>query len=80
MYLGIANMNLDDGVAFSVDPGSTTLKKVSSLGMTCQRIAEHKELGKPAPIAPQPYREVPLSGQALKLDIPAKSVLVGAVE
>ncbi|GEM_PF-4254746 len=80
VYLGIANMNPDDNVVLSVGLGSLAAKKVSGQVMTAQKMDQFNEFGKPPSVAAVPYHGATLAGGTLKLDIPAKSVVVVSLE
>ncbi|MRV70306.1 alpha-N-arabinofuranosidase [Duganella sp. FT92W] len=80
IYIGIANMNPDDNVQFSVNLGTLAATKVSGQVLTAQQMDQFNEFGKSPAVAAQPYRGATLANGALTLDLPAKSVVVVGLE
>jgi alpha-N-arabinofuranosidase len=73
-------MNPEDSVQLSVSLGALKARKVSGQVLTAQRMDQFNEFGKAPAVFAQPYKGATLAGPTLKLDLPAKSVVVVSLE
>jgi alpha-N-arabinofuranosidase len=76
IYVGVANMDPQDSVDLEIDLGALKAKAVSGQVLTADKMDAHNVPGQPAAIAPAIYKGGQIKGGKLKLDIPAKSVVV----
>jgi alpha-N-arabinofuranosidase len=76
IYVGVANMDPQDSVDLEIDLGALKAKAVSGQVLTADKMDAHNIPGQPAAIAPATYNGGQIKGGKLKLDIPAKSVVV----
>ena len=76
VYIGVANMDPRDGVDLDVDLGGLKARAVSGEVLTAEAMDAHNLPGQPAAVAPAPYAGGRVAGGRLKLNIPAKSVVV----
>lgn len=76
IYIGIANMDPQDRVELDIDLGAVKAKAVSGEVLTADKMDAHNLPGQPAIIAPAPYTGGRLRDGRLRLDIPAKSIVV----
>jgi alpha-N-arabinofuranosidase len=79
-YIGVANMSPDDSVKLSVSLGGLKARSVSGQLLTADKMDAFNAFGAKPLVAPVPYKGGRLVGDKLTLDIPAKSVVVVAVE
>ncbi|MBW8881049.1 MAG: alpha-N-arabinofuranosidase [Asticcacaulis sp.] len=80
VYIGIANMDPQDEVSFTVDLGTLKAKSVSGQVLTAAKMDASNEIGKPATVMPVDFKGAKLKGSTLTLTLPAKSVVVVSVE
>ncbi len=80
IYIGVANMDPNDDVNFTVDLGTLKAKTVSGQVLTAAKMDAYNDFGKPAAVAPVAYKGGKLKGASLSLAIPAKSVVVVEVQ
>lgn len=79
-YVAVANMSPDDGVKLSVALGSLKAKSVSGQVLTAAKMDAMNAFGAKPTVAPAPFKGAKLSGDKLVLDVPAKSVVVVALD
>ncbi|MDC7677308.1 alpha-N-arabinofuranosidase [Asticcacaulis machinosus] len=79
-YVGVANMDADKGYKINIDLGTLKAKKVSGDVLTAAKLDAHNVPGQKEAIFPVAYKGGKISGGKLTLDVPAKSVVVVAVE
>jgi alpha-N-arabinofuranosidase len=76
IYIGIANMDPQDRVNLDIDLGGLKAKTVSGEVLTAEKMDTHNIPGQKPNLTPAPYTGGKLGDGKLKLDIPAKSVVV----
>jgi alpha-N-arabinofuranosidase len=76
IYVGVANMDPQDGVDLDIDLGALKAKAVSGEVLTADKLDAHNLPGQPAAVAPVAYKGGKIADGKLKLSIPAKSVVV----
>ncbi len=76
VHLSIANLNADAGYTLALATTPEKLRFVSGEILTHAELDAHNVPGKPEDIFPVPYRGASQRGGQIKLDIPAKSVIV----
>ncbi|MEO3691976.1 alpha-N-arabinofuranosidase [Roseateles paludis] len=78
LYLGLVNAHAHDAQSLTVDIGKPVQAARGQL-LTADKMDAQNELGKPAQVVPKAFEAKASNGQ-LKLTLPAKSVLVVALE
>lgn len=76
IYIGIANMDPQDRVNLDIDLGGLKAKTVSGEVLTADKMDTHNIPGQQPNLVPASYTGGKLGEGRLKLDIPAKSVVV----
>lgn len=76
IYIGIANMDPQDRVNLDIDLGGLRAKMVSGEVLTADKMDTHNIPGQQPNLVPASYTGGKLGEGRLKLDIPAKSVVV----
>ena len=79
-YVAVANMSPDDGVKLSVALGGLKARSVSGQVMTADKMDAMNAFGAKPTVAPVPFKGGKIAGDTLTLAIPAKSVVVVAVD
>ncbi|RZJ13502.1 MAG: alpha-N-arabinofuranosidase [Rubrivivax sp.] len=79
LYVGIVNTNANQATELTLQVGTAAPKAVKGQMLTAAAMDAQNELGKPAQVAPVPF-EVQAKDGKLTLKLPAKSVVVVAVE
>jgi alpha-N-arabinofuranosidase len=73
-------MNPEDDVQLSVSLGGLAATRVSGQVLTARQMDQFNEFGKAPAVSAQPFKGAALAGGTLKLDLPAKSVVVVSLE
>jgi alpha-N-arabinofuranosidase len=79
LYVGLVNANANQPAELTVQVGSTSPKAARGQLLTAAAMDAQNELGKAPQVLPQAY-EAQAAGGRLTLKLPAKSVLVVAIE
>jgi len=79
LYIGLVNANANQPAELTLQVGSAAPKAVKGKLLTAATMDAQNELGKPAQVVPQAF-EAQAAGGKLTLKLPAKSVVVVAVE
>ncbi len=80
IYVAVANMSPDDKVALSVSLGELKAKTVTGQVLTADKMDAVNAFGAKPAVAPAAFKGAKLAGGKLVLDIPAKSVVVVALD
>lgn len=76
IHIGIANMDLRNRVELDIGLGGVEAEEVSGEVLTADKMDAHNVPGQPAAIAPVRYTGGRIENGRLRLDIPARSVVV----
>ncbi|HWU02408.1 MAG TPA: alpha-N-arabinofuranosidase, partial [Novosphingobium sp.] len=79
-WVAVANADKDHPYRLSLDLGGARFAHVSGRMLTAAHLDAHNTPGLPEEIAPQPYRGGQVAGGRLLLDIPAKAIVVVALD
>jgi alpha-N-arabinofuranosidase len=79
LYIGLVNSNANQPAELTLQVGANAPKAVKGKLLTAGAMDAQNELGKPAQVVPQAF-EAQSSGGKLLIKLPAKSVIVVAVE
>ncbi|MDR7270713.1 alpha-N-arabinofuranosidase [Pelomonas saccharophila] len=79
LYIGLVNSNANQPAELTLQVGSAAPKAVKGKLLTAGAMDAQNELGKPAQVVPQAFEAQATNGK-LTLKLPAKSVVVVAVE
>ena len=79
LYIGLVNSNANQPAELTLQVGANAPKAVKGKLLTAAAMDAQNELGKPAQVVPQAF-EAQSSGGKLLIKLPAKSVIVVAVE
>lgn len=79
-YIGIAHLNPNDSLRLTIGLGAFKAKKVSGEVMTADEMDAVNPIGGAPIVRPVEFKGARLSNRSLVLDIPAKAVVVVAVE
>lgn len=79
-YIGVANMSPDDSLKLSVALDGLKASAVSGEVMTAEQMDARNEFGAKPVVAPVAYTGGKIVGDILNLSIPAKSVVVVAID
>jgi alpha-N-arabinofuranosidase len=80
IYLGFASMSPDDAVKLQVDLSGLKAKKVTGQMMTGNKLDAYNDFGSPAAVAPAVFNKFKVSAGELTVNLPARSVVVLAIE
>ncbi|RZL39697.1 MAG: alpha-N-arabinofuranosidase [Rubrivivax sp.] len=79
LYIGLVNANATQGAELTLQVGAAAPKAVKGKLLTAAAMDAQNELGKPAQVVPVDFQAQAVDGK-LTLKLPAKSVIVVAVE
>jgi alpha-N-arabinofuranosidase len=80
VYIGLAGMDPKDAVSLTIDLGGLKVSKVSGQVMTADKMDAMNAIGLPATVKPVDFKGAKITGGKLTVTLPAKSVVVLALQ
>jgi alpha-N-arabinofuranosidase len=80
IYVAVANADADRGYRLALDLTGAAATQVSGQILTAAKRDAHNTPGEAEEVAPQPYQGGKVVGAKLRLDVPAKAVVVVKLE
>lgn len=76
LIISLANVSLDKNQDVEIALGNNAPKAVSGRILSCKSIADYNDFDHPNVVAPQEFKEAKLKKGTIKMQIPAKSIVV----